>query len=138
MKPLIAAIFMIGMCLAQAQTEYDRTEKLRSIRLVFVDGNNQAASHIRKELKKEKQRGCLREALKAEDADAVLEIDSHSEVESGPFAERHWIVSGKLHSKNGEVLWSDSERLEDEPFNSGGKTAAKVLLGHLQEQVCVK
>ncbi|HEU0048895.1 MAG: hypothetical protein DMG81_10370 [Acidobacteria bacterium] len=138
MKPLIAAIFIIGICLAQAETEDDRTEKLRSIRLVFVDGNNQAASHIRKELKKEKQRSCLREALKAEDADAVLEIDSHSEVESGPFAERHWIVSGKLHSKNGEVLWNDSERLEDEPFNSGEKTAAKVLLGHLQEQVCVK
>ena len=108
MKAFIAAIFMIGICLAQAQTKDDRTEKLRSIRLVFVDGNNQAASHIRKELKKEKQKGCLREALKAEYADAVLE------------------------------LWSESERLEDEPLSSGGKTAAKVLLGHLQEQVCVK
>jgi hypothetical protein len=138
MKALIAAIFMIGICLAQPQTQDDLTEKLRSIRLVFVDGNNQAAGHIRKELRKEKQRGCLREALKAEDADAVLEIDSHSEVESGPFAERHWIVSGKLHSRSGEVLWSDSERLEDEPFNRGGKTAAKELLGQLQEQVCVK
>ena len=137
MKAFIAAILMIGICLAQAQTEDDRTEKLRSIRVVFVDGNNQAASHIRKELKKEKQRGCLREALKAEDADAVLEIDSHSEAESGPFAERHWIVSGRLHSKSGEVLWSESERLEDEPFNNGGKTAAKVLLGQLQEHVCV-
>lgn len=138
MKAFIAAIFMIGICLAQAQTKDDRTEKLRSIRLVFVDGNNQAASHIRKELKKEKQKGCLTEASKAEDADAVLEIDSHSEVESGPFAERHWIVSGKLHSKSGEVLWSESERLEDEPFNSGGKIAAKELLGQLQEQICVK
>ena len=108
------------------------------IRLVFVNGNNQAASHIRKELKKEKQKGCLREALKAEDADAVLEIDSDSEAESGPFAVRQWIVSGKLHSKSGEVLWSESERLEDAPLSSGGKTAAKVLLGHLQEQVCDK
>ena len=138
MKAFIAAIFMSGMCLAQAQTEDDRTEKLRSIRLVFVDGHNQAASHIRKELKKEKQRGCLREALKAEDADAVLEIHSDSEAESGPFAVRQWIVSGKLHSKSGEVLWSESERLEDEPLNSGGKTAAKELFGHLQAQVCVK
>jgi len=138
MKACIAAVFMIGMCLAQAQTQDYRTEKLRSIRLVFVDGNNQAASHIRKELKKEKQKGCLREALKAEDADAVLEIDSDSEAESGPFGVRQWIVSGKLHSKSGEVLWSESERLEDTPFNRGGKTAAKELLGHLQEQVCVK
>jgi hypothetical protein len=46
MKAFIAAIFMIGICLAQAQTKDDRTEKLRSIRLVFVDGNNQAANHI--------------------------------------------------------------------------------------------
>ena len=138
MKAFIAAIFMIGICLAQAQTKDDQTEKLRSIRLVFVEGNNQAASLIRKELKKEKQKGCLREALKAEYADAVLEIDSDSEAESGPFAVRQWIVSGKLHSKSGEVLWSESERLEDEPLSSGGKTAAKVLLGHLQEQVCVK
>lgn len=138
MKAFIAAIFMIGICLVQAQTTDDRTEKLRSIRLVFVDGNSQAASHIRKELKKEKQRGCLREAFKAEDADAVLEIDSDSEVGSGPFGERQWIISGKLHSKSGEVLWSNNERLEDTPFNSGGKTAARVLLGNLQEQVCGK
>ena len=136
MKAFITAIFMIGICLAQAQTKDDRTEMLRSIRLVFVDGNNKAASHIRNELKKEKQRGCLREALKAEDADAVLEIDSHSEAESDPFGVRQWIVSGKLHSKSGELLWSESERLADEPISRGGKTAAKVLLGQLQEQVC--
>jgi hypothetical protein len=136
MKAFTAAIFMIGICVAQAQTQDDRTEKLRPIRLVFVQGNNQAANHIRKELKKEKQRGCLREALKAEDADAVLEIHSDSEAESGPFAVRQWIVSGKLHSKSGEVLWSESERLEDEPLNRGGKTAAMTLLGHLLEQVC--
>ena len=138
MKAFIAVIFMIGICLAQAQTKGDQTEKLRSIRLVFVDGNNQAASHIRKELKKEKQKGCLREALKAEDADAVLEIDSDSEAESGPFAVRQWIVSGKLNSKSGEVLWSDSARLEDAPLNSGGKTAAKLLLDQLQKHVCEK
>ena len=136
MKAFIAAIFMIGICLAQAQTKDDPTEKLRSIRLVFVEGNNQAASHVRKELKKEKQRGCLRETLKAEDADAVLEIHSDSEAESGPFAVRQWIVLGKLHSKSGEVLWSESERLEDEPLNRGGKTAAMMLLGLLLEQVC--
>jgi len=110
---------------------------------IFITGNNQAAEGARHEL--EGKRTCFTLATKADDADAVLAIDASTQSEGsesgglgGGFGGRHWIVSGTLTLKSGDLVWSHSERFMDAPFKSGGKTAGSLLIRHLADAASCK
>jgi hypothetical protein len=118
--------------------------RLSGIHALFIKGNNQAAEGARKELEKDetKRKGCLTLATNPKDSDATLEIagDSSSS-EGGSFGSlgaRNWIASGTLTTQGGDVLWQQSERFSDAPFQSGGKTAGKLLYLRLRHTACGK
>ncbi|MCI0404137.1 MAG: hypothetical protein L0212_11555 [Acidobacteria bacterium] len=113
--------------------------RLREVSTIFVKGNNQAAEKIRELLRKGKT--CFQLATKAEDADAVLEVDADAAADPGSlgsFGRREWIVSGTLTLKSGDLVWSKSRRFGDAPFMSGAKSGGDVLLHDLAKDADCK
>ena len=136
MKALLIVILLCGASTAQTSITPERLEKLQAVHSIFVQGNNQGAEKIREEM--EKGKTCFTSVLKASDADAVLDVNSDSVMQSGLLGIRDYIISGNLTNTQGELLWAKSVRFSDAPFSNGGKTAGKILLAYLKKQVCKK
>jgi hypothetical protein len=96
------------------------TEKLGNIRKVFVAGNNEAASAVRKNLE---SYSCFVLAEKKEEADAVLQFDEQPRL-AGP------VVSLLVVNKDGETIWSASQEGNPE---TGGVHAGERLLERFQK-----
>jgi hypothetical protein len=140
---MISKLLVVTLVLASTPVWAVRAKpdpRLSAVTSIFVTGNNQAAEKIREQLSKGKS--CLTLALKADEADAVLDVstDTKSQGDSGfgAFGAREWIVSGTLTLKSGELVWSKSERFGDAPFRSGGKVAGDLLLHRLTDAVGCK
>lgn len=105
---------LVVMLLVAAAFAADRTGKISTI---FVDGNNEAAQKIRKEIGKGKS--CLALLSAKSEADAVLEVAENRQ--GWPYS---IMVSGTLTSKSGELIWS------------GTRGAAEGLLWDLKKSIC--
>jgi hypothetical protein len=75
--------------------------RLRTVKSVFISGNNKQAMEARKKMLSGK--ACFTVASKATDADAVLEVKEAQE--DGILNTRG--ASGELTLKSGEIVWSD-------------------------------
>ena len=112
-------------------------ERLRSVRTLFVAGNNQAAEKARQILRDGKT--CFALSTKGDAADATLEIAAESQTMGGGFGSlgaRTWIASGNLTLRSGDLIWSHSQRFSDDPLRSGGKIAGELLLKRLASEGC--
>jgi hypothetical protein len=134
MKYLVTFFLCAGVCLAQKSITPERAEKLKTVRSLFVEGNNDAAVKIREEI--EKGKTCFILSLKQSDADATFAITSDSQLQADLLPVRDAIVSGNLTNQTGELLWSNSKRFDGAPFMNAGKTAGKELILMLKRQVC--
>ena len=108
MKALLIVILLCGASTAQTSITPERLEKLQAVHSIFVQGNNQGAEKIREEM--EKGKTCFTSVLKASDADAVLDVNSDSVMQSGLLGIRDYIISGNLTNTQGELLWAKSVR----------------------------
>lgn len=135
-------LLLVLVSVAFAKTDPD--PHFKDIHSIFVSGNNQAAEQVQAELEKDtaKGKGCFVLATNPKEADASLALatDSNSQGQGlgspGSFGGRNWIVSGTLTTKNGDQLWSHSERFSDAPFRSGGKVAGKLVYLRLRREAC--
>lgn len=136
MKQITIVVLMLFAVAAVGKDSPD--SRVKQVTSVFVAGNNQAAEQAREEIRKNKS--CLVLATKADDADAVLAIDTDTKSTGsrgfGEFGQRDWIASGTLTLKSGDLVWSRSERFTDAPFRSGGKVAGKLLVNRLAKDAC--
>ena len=138
MKILGVILAVIVLTLTATGQKID--PRLSGIHALFIKGNNQAGEGARKELEKDemKHKGCLTLATNPKDSDATLRDCCRIEFGSGSFGVRDWIASGSLTTTRGDVLWQESERFSDAPFQSGGKTAGKLLYLRLRHTACGK
>lgn len=128
-RPLVLVFFLLP-ALSPCKEKPD--PRLNDVASVFVAGNNQAAEKARVAIRNGKS--CFTLAGKAADADAVLEIKADTETQGGTFGSlgaRTWIASATLTLKSGDLVWSKSERFNDAPFMSGGKTTGDLLVHRL-------
>jgi hypothetical protein len=137
MKIFGVILAVVVLTLSAASQKID--PRLSGIHALFIKGNNQAAEGARKELEKDemKHKGCFTLATNPKDSDASLEIAAESSA-AGSLGVRDWIASGSLTTTSGDVLWQESERFSDAPFQSGGKTAGKLLYLRLRHTACGK
>lgn len=113
--------------------------RLRDVSTVFVAGNNQAAERARETLRSGKT--CLALAMKADDADATLEVATEGQSmrgQIGGLGGRSWVVSGTLTLRSGDLIWSRSTRNSDAPFVSGAKASGDVLVKELASDASCK
>ena len=92
---------------------------------IYVDGNNPAASRIRKQLKDSKE--CVSLVTKRSDADAILAVKF--DAEKGRYMTTT-TVTGML-TKDDEYVWDESVSLY-----TGTNTAADELLKKLKKELC--
>lgn len=128
MKLLLSLLLLA--CPLRAGDRPKPDPRLASVTSIFVSGNNEAALHARALLSKNK---CLTLAVKAEEADATLEVAAvrpppdRSILGPGSVVE----VSSTLTLKSGELLWSNVERESQTVFSNGAKEGAAITIHKL-------
>jgi hypothetical protein len=114
--------------------------ELGKIRTIYVKSTGPEGVKVRQML--EKRKTCFSLARNADDADAILDLTGESQLKSGVLGEHLDIrsneVTGVLSTKEGDYLWSRSERFEDAPFMNGRKVAAEIILKVLNKQAGCK
>ncbi len=125
------------LVLALSLSLWAKDPRLQEVTTIFVQGNSEAATHVRDLLVKRSGKGktCLRLVGKAENADAVLEIGEDETGGGGLLNRRRAVVSGVLTLADGDLVWSKTRRFNEGPFGmmKGSNTAAKLLVGDLEK-----
>jgi hypothetical protein len=137
-KPAPAVIVALALIAVGAFAQGEKPP-LTGLRVLFVKGNNEAATKMREMLSKGKGRlSCLRLASKEDAADGTLEVSVSNISDSGALGSlgrRHSSVSATLTTRSGDLIWSGDRRFSDAPFMSGAKSAADILLHDLAKQI---
>lgn len=123
-----------------------RAPSVTGVQKIFVAGNNEAASAIRKAM----PGFCFSLAPKADEAGAVLEISQEQTSATqrqplyllGPYGQVQvpfTTVSGTLKNNQDKLLWSESDgeagewdSIRQQASSTGASTAALVILGRLR------
>jgi hypothetical protein len=105
---LLATLLVTNLSWAQ-------DSRLQELTTIFIQGNGEAATHIRSVLIKRwgKSKTCLRLVGKVKSAEAVLAIaEQDREAEAGIFlrVQELTVVSGLLTLRDGTLVWSRSRR----------------------------
>ena len=131
MKRVLLVVLALSLSLSA------KDPRLQEVTTIFVQGNSEAATHVRKLLVKRSGKGktCLRLMGKAEAADAVLEIAQDETGGDGLMNRRRDVVSGVLTLADGDLVWSKTRRFQGGAFGmiKGSKNAAKLLVGDLEK-----
>ena len=99
-KPLFAALLVLASVAPMLAKDPMHDPRLRTVKTIFISGNNKQALEARKKMLNSK--ACFTLAPKA-DADAVLDVKEAQE--SGITHTRG--ASAELTLKSGEMIWSD-------------------------------
>jgi len=118
---------------AYARKKHERNPELCNLKTVYVDGNSESASIVRRELEK-------RTWLKLENdqakADALLLIVETKSEKNFPIRSERTTVAGEIRQGT-KLLWSGSGWFDEGVFNSGAGSAVKILLRALNgEAAC--
>jgi hypothetical protein len=100
-KPLFAALLVLASVAPMLAKDPMHDPRLRTVKTIFIAGNNKQALDARKMLSSSKK-ACFTLAPKA-DPDAVLDVKEAQE--SGITHTRG--ASAELTLKSGEMIWSD-------------------------------
>ena len=137
------AIVFFAACLIPVAAQAP-TNPLAAVHSVFVQGNSEVASAIRKELERQakvfpqhNREVCLSLAVNPKDADAILDIQEQAKL-GGIIAGPGVTASGMLTNHEGDMLWSDAKSGDNGMIHSGAGGAAQFLLQSLEKKVCPK
>jgi hypothetical protein len=100
-KALLTALLVLMAAGAMVAKDTARDSRLRTVKSIFISGNNQQALEARKKMLSSK--ACFTLASKAPEADAVLEV---KEAQEDSILHTRG-ASAELTLKSGEMIWSD-------------------------------
>jgi hypothetical protein len=132
---LIAVLLVLVSVITEARKKA-KTEGLCEIKNVFVIGNSESASILRREIE---NRTWMTLVNSEEKADAIFEVSESRSTKRFPIATEQTTISGSI-TKRGtkELLWSDSASFGEGVINSGAGSAVKILLGNLRRDAGCK
>lgn len=112
-------------------------KSLATVRTIFIDGNNEAASNARNDMLKTAFKypdtACFKPVGVRKSADAILQI-SESDTAGGSggiFGGTNLettVASGTLTNADGDLLWSNSKQGAQGVFHTGAGDAARMLI----------
>lgn len=143
MKSLFVTVALLAAA-AAGQTKPNPLTGLAAVHSIFVKGNSESATWIRRELvrqakvfPKHHREICLSLADNPKKADAVLDINEAFKA-AGILSDPGVTASGTLTDAAGDLLWSDAKGGSSGFIHSGAGGASQFLLLSLEKRVCPK
>jgi hypothetical protein len=132
---LIAVLVLLvaGTTVARKKS---KTEGVCEIHNIFVVGNSESATIVRREID---NRTWMTLVNSEEKADAIFEVSESRSTKRFPIATEQTTISGSITKRgNKELLWNDTASWGEGVVNSGAGSAVKILLGNLKRDAGCK
>ena len=132
---IILSLIAFAGAPAWARKKPEPNPELCQLKTVYVDGNSEAASIVRRELEKRTWLKLENDEAKAE---AVLSIAESKSEKNFPIRSETSTVAGQIR-RGTKLLWSGSGSMGEGLFGfSGGGTSAKMLIFKLNREAGCK
>jgi hypothetical protein len=126
---VVVALVSMGYAGKKPAITQENLDKLRAIKLVFVDGNSESADKIREHLESQ---SCFALVSNKSKADAVMSVSE----ENKPGEGMQWVVASiTLTMPDGDQIWSRSKG-GGGFVHSGAGMATDNLLQDLRKDAC--